>query len=355
LFIQLEFIFKRMINITNSIKKWYQSNKRQLPWRQNHDPYKVWLSEIILQQTRIEQGEPYFLRFLSNFPTIFDLANASEDEVLKNWQGLGYYSRARNLHHTAKIIVSEYQGSFPSDYHKLRKLKGIGDYTASLILSVCFNKPYAVVDGNVGRIISRLFGINDFIDKPDGIKKIKNKATDLLDKTNPGDFNEAMMDFGSLVCTVSNPLCQLCPLNINCFAYLHQAQSILPNKTSKATKKKRYFNYLLIKKNDSVLISQRNTKDIWHKLFEFPLIELPANKLITKQMIESALGTKIQSFQKIAACTHQLTHQEIYLSFYELEFESRREEFLPYTWVALSEIGKYAVPKPIENFIKRIL
>jgi len=342
-----------MIEIRNSINNWYQTYKRDLPWRIDHDPYKVWLSEIIMQQTRIDQGTPYYIKFLESFPSIIHLANVSEDEVLKHWQGLGYYSRARNLHHTAKVIVEEYNAIFPAKYDEIIKLKGIGDYTASMILSICFNQALAVVDGNVSRIISRIFGITEFIDKPKGQKRIKQEAQKLLDIESPGDFNEALMDFGSMVCIPANPNCANCPVSEFCLAFKKNKQSMLPVKSPKMKVKKRYFHYFLVSNADSILMGQRTSKDIWRKLYDLPLFESKNSQLLKKEIIKNDLNSSIEEIEVSDKLKHKLTHQEIHIQFYKMKLYDPVEPINGYKWIILDDINDYAVPKPIEAFLNK--
>ena len=234
------------MNFSNLLIQWYLHNKRDLPWRKTIDPYRIWLSEIILQQTRVDQGMAYYFKFIYNFPSVFDLAKASEEDVLKLWQGLGYYSRARNLHFSAKYIVNELKGTFPANYYNLIKLKGVGDYTASAIASICYNESTAVVDGNVYRVLARYFGINTPINTSKGIKKFKQLAQELIDSKNPGTYNQAAMELGATVCKPQKPLCNECVFNNSCVALSKNLISNLPVKVNKLKIKQRYFNYLVI-------------------------------------------------------------------------------------------------------------
>jgi A/G-specific adenine glycosylase len=338
--------------ITTELLQWFLLNKRDLPWRKTKDPYFIWLSEIIFQQTRISQGIDYYLKFVEKYPDIYDLASASEDEVLKLWQGLGYYSRARNMLKTARQIVEEYNGAFPSELTELLKLKGIGEYTASVILSVCYDKPFAVIDGNVNRLISRLYNIHDFIDVPAGQHKIRQKVDLLLDKKCPGDFNEAMMDFGAMLCTPQNPDCRNCPLQKYCIAFHKGTMNILPLKSPKKENKKRTFHYFFIRTEKGILLKQRTQKDIWHNLFDFPMIELSADENLSKELIASYFGRVESKFNLIQEIMHKLTHQELSLYFYEVIFDQTPEGYIE---VSFNDLHSYAVPKPIENFLKRMV
>jgi len=337
--------------LTTELLQWFLINKRNLPWRKTKDPYFIWLSEIIFQQTRISQGIDYYLRFVEKFPDVFSLAAASEDEVLKLWQGLGYYSRARNLLKTARQIVKEYNGIFPSDFSELMNLKGIGEYTASVILSVCYEKPYAVIDGNVNRLISRLYNIHDFIDVPAGQEKIRGKADKLIDLQHPGDFNEAMMDFGAMVCTPQNPDCNHCPLQKYCKAFEKGTVNMLPVKSPKKGIRKRSFHYFLIRTKKGVLLKQRTEKDIWHSLFDFPMVELNSEMSLNSEHLITYFGKALNSYKLIHETKHKLTHQELSIYFYEAFFDCIPRGFLD---VSLNELNKYAVPKPVENFLKSV-
>ena len=270
------------MKFSNTLIYWYLQNRRELPWRKTKNPYFIWLSEIMLQQTRVAQGMAYYLKFTSTFPTVFDLAKADESTVLKMWQGLGYYSRARNLHFSAKLIANEFNGEFPSTFSEIIKLKGIGDYTASAIASICFDEPTAVVDGNVYRVLSRYFGIKTPINSSAGIKEFKLLAQSLIDKNKAGTFNQAIMDFGALHCKPQNPLCDTCPFSDSCYALEKKLTKELPVKAKKIKVRKRYFNFLVIKtKNNSTILSERKGKGIWQGLYQFPLIE--SEKTINKE------------------------------------------------------------------------
>ena len=265
-----------MIDVDFSLQiiKWYLVNKRDLPWRMTKDPYHIWISEIILQQTRVDQGLPYYFRFSEKFPNVASLANADEEEVLKLWQGLGYYSRARNLHDTAKYIAYELDGVFPEDYDSLIKLKGVGDYTASAIASICYDAQTAVVDGNVYRVLSRYFGIHIPINSSIGIKYFKELAQSLLPRNNVGNYNQAIMDFGSSQCKPNNPDCLTCPLNNGCMALNKSQVKTLPVKDKKIKIKKKFFNFLVFLSEEGETILEKRTSDgIWKNMYQFPLIE----------------------------------------------------------------------------------
>ena len=340
------------MKFSNQLVLWYLSNKRDLPWRATVNPYKIWLSEIILQQTRVDQGMSYYLKFIENFPTINELASASEEQVLKLWQGLGYYSRARNLHFSAKYIVYELNGEFPLTYNELIKLKGVGDYTASAIASICFNEATAVVDGNVYRVLSRYFGINTTINSTKGIKEFKQLAQQLLDSKNSGTHNQAVMEFGARMCKPQNPECETCPLSNSCVALDKKLIKELPVKEKKITIKKRYFNYLVIQTEDNRTKIVKRNKGIWINLYEFPLIEtqseIEENQLIEHEKFEDLfenISTSIKLFNK-DIIVHKLSHQHIYTKFWVVNTQSSEDFTL--SW---DTIRKYPVSSLIDNFI----
>ena len=273
--------------IRDELLSWYRANKRELPWRNNRDPYRIWLSEVILQQTRVEQGLPYFQRITDQYPTVNDLANASEEEVLRSWQGLGYYSRARNMHKCAKIVVSDYNSEFPDSKAELLKLPGIGPYTAAAIASIAFGEAAAVVDGNVIRVITRLFGVADDISTPSTQKKIQAIADELISQEHPDLFNQAIMEFGALHCTPNQPDCVTCPFSQHCKSLKAGTNGKIPFKKKKIKKRNRYFHYLLINRDGKYLMKQRSNKDIWQGLFEFFLLESDSGRRIS--MVSSYL------------------------------------------------------------------
>lgn len=309
----MDFFAKRLLD-------WYKTEKRDLPWRQTTEPYKVWLSEVILQQTRVIQGLPYYERFVETFPTITHLAIAEQDQVFKLWQGLGYYSRATNLHQTAQKIVSEFDGDFPSSYKELLTLKGIGDYTASAIASICYSEPCAVVDGNVFRVLARVFNEELPIDSLAGKKRFKDLATQLLDKNKPGLYNQALMDFGALQCKPQNPDCLACIFSDKCEAYRLKKTDKLPVKKGKIKIKNRYFNYLVFIDNQNFTsIKKRISKDIWQGLYEFPLIE--TDFALSEEVLLSELKKMDISFEEVylpneKAILHKLSHQHIHTKFW---------------------------------------
>ncbi|MFW5777797.1 MAG: A/G-specific adenine glycosylase [Bacteroidota bacterium] len=339
---------------------WFKKNQRNLPWRNTHDPYKIWLSEIILQQTRIGQGIVYYNKFLEKFPDIYQLARASEDQVLATWQGLGYYSRARNLHHTAKNIVDNYQGEFPTTYHELLKLKGVGKYTAAAIASIAFNKAVAVVDGNVLRLICRYFGIDKPIDRLSVSKHIESIANELIDPDHPSAFNQAMMDMGATVCKPKTPSCQICPFLGECFAQKNGLQSRIPFKEKKVKVKKRFFHFFFIyhqTENKLVIcVEKRTGNDIWKNLYQFPLIETPDNDLPSGNVYLKALsdsGEKICMEGFSLTFKHILTHQLIEAFFHKIPVNNTGFAMPPgVQWVDYDTFEHMGKPVLINRFLK---
>jgi len=303
---------------------WYKKNKRNLPWRNQTDAYKIWLSEIILQQTQVVQGTSYYLKFTQKYPKIGQLAAAKEDEVLKLWQGLGYYSRARNLHATAKVINEQYKGEFPSKYEEIKALKGIGDYTAAAISSFAFNLPYAVVDGNVYRVLSRLFGIKTPIDSGFGKKEFQALANQLLNKNNPALHNQAIMEFGSQWCKPVNPDCENCTFNSKCFAFNNARVHEFPVKSKKTKVTDRFLNYIvLIDKNNNIFLNKRSGNDIWKSLYEFLLIEtdqeIGTQQLLNHSNLKEFAGQKFDLLHTSKLYKHVLSHQHLYAKFYVIK------------------------------------
>ena len=344
------------------LTQWYSHHQRDLPWRNTKDPYKIWLSEIILQQTRVKQGMPYYQRFIENYPTVFDLANAKEVDVLRLWQGLGYYSRARNLHACAKTLVEVYDGKFPGSYEELLTLKGIGKYTAAAIVSFAFDKPHAVLDGNVYRVLSRVFGITDDIASYKGTKVFEKKANTLIDVDQPGTYNQAIMEFGAIHCTPLKPACALCPISLHCYAFNHGMQEKLPVKIKKIKVKTRYFHYLVFKKEGLFHMNERGPKDIWQGLFDFKLIE-SQNQLSTGELVDILP----REFSKNVIVTHEskvfkhlLTHQHIYATFYQMEISNSpwkdSSGFLSNTKAYnVDEIKTLPKPKLIDKYLKEFV
>lgn len=347
-------------HISNTLINWYEQNKRELPWRNINDPYKIWISEIILQQTRVNQGMDYYLRFIQRFPAVSDLAAAEEDEVLKYWQGLGYYSRARNLHKASKQIMSVYKGIFPTQHNDILALAGIGDYTAAAICSFAYNQPYAVVDGNVYRVISRLFGIETPIDSSAGKKEFAVKATSLLSLKEPGTHNQAIMEFGALQCVPVSPDCLNCPLNKSCKAFELNLVTSLPVKEKKTKVTNRFFNYLFIEFQGNTFLQKRTAKDVWQNLFEFPLIE--TDKLLSSEdLLQNESFKRI--FNGISEVTlqrtsnpmkHILSHRVIYAQFITISINELNESFENLSITPINKIDKYAVSRLMELFLEKL-
>ncbi|MGB5821803.1 MAG: A/G-specific adenine glycosylase [Saonia sp.] len=344
------------MSFSKKILLWYDQNKRDLPWRNTKDPYKIWLSEIMLQQTRVAQGTPYYLKFLENFPTVQDLAAADAEKVLKLWQGLGYYSRARNLHATAKMVTERYNGKFPHTYKELVKLKGVGDYTASAIASICFDEPEPVVDGNVYRVLARYFGIEIAINSTEGIKYFKQLAREVMDTSEVRDYNQGIMEFGAIQCAPKKPYCLHCPLKESCVALKENKINRLPLKLNKTKVRNRYFNYLVPLVNGSrsgykTILQQRKGKGIWEGLFEFPLLETDMEigiqevrqKLKGVLMLDDVPQIYQYNDHKIV---HKLSHQHLYTKFWIVKTATPLKE-----GIGLSELDKYPVPVLIADFI----
>ena len=346
---------------TINLMRWFASHHRPMPWKGEKNPYLIWLSEIILQQTRVEQGLPYFLKFKEKYPTVKDLANAPEDEVMKMWEGLGYYSRARNLHFTAKYIANDLKGKFPKTHTEILKLKGVGAYTAAAIASFAYDLPHAVVDGNVYRVLARYFGIDTPIDSTIGKKEFAKLAHELLDKKKPADYNQAIMDFGATQCTPKNPNCKNCPLSKNCIGFNMQKSDILPVKIKKIKKKERFFHYLLINSNNSVYLQKRVEKDIWQNLYQFPMLEtdkmMDFIELQKTDFWKSRVGNLAMSPAIISKTYKQiLTHQKIWATFYEVDIISELEDDVikneNYILVPKTDLNKFGFPKIIDLFLK---
>ena len=336
---------------------WYNHSKRELPWRNSRNPYKIWVSEVIMQQTRVQQGMIYYHDFLNSFPDIESLANAKEEEVLKVWQGLGYYSRARNMHFAVKTILAEHEGKFPQDYYSLKKLKGIGDYTAAAIASIAFGLPYAVVDGNVYRVLSRLFGITTPIDTSKGKKEFYRVAQMLLDTDDPGEFNQALMEFGAIHCLPNQPLCLTCPLSMKCYAFVNQSVANLPVKSKQIKQRARYLNYLYIHQSERIFLEKRGAKDIWRNMYQFPLIETPmpttAEEIICSGQWKTIFANLNFTIETVfPEQVHLLTHQKLYIRFFSVRLE---DGIHPEHLVCVDQVdlARLPVPKPIENFLRQ--
>lgn len=341
--------------LTRTLLDWYAENKRELPWRETADPYLIWISEIILQQTRVAQGYDYFLRFVHRFPDVATLAAASEEEVMKYWQGLGYYSRARNLHAAAKSM----NGVFPKTYREVRALKGVGDYTAAAICSIAYNMPYAVVDGNVYRVLSRYFGIDTPIDSTEGKKVFAALAEEMLDKSSPATYNQAIMDFGAIQCTPQSPACMFCPLADSCAALATGKVSKLPVKAHKTKTSNRYFNYIYVRMGACTFIHKRTEDDIWKNLFELPLIESDREWTEEEFLQSPAFRSLIAAGETpvvravVRNVKHVLSHRIIYASFYEVELPEDSRSFSGYQRIPAGDLERYPVSKLIHAFLKK--
>ena len=343
------------MSFSQEIIHWYQANKRSLPWRETKDPYLIWLSEIILQQTRVAQGTPYYLYFTEAFPTVFDLAAASEEQVLKLWQGLGYYSRARNLHAVAQYVVNELNGVFPTSYKELLQLKGVGDYTASAIASFCFNAPEAVVDGNVYRVLSRYFGIDVPVNTTEGMRVFKTIASNCLDLNNPSDYNQAIMEFGALQCTPKLTDCPSCPLLNSCVADQTQKVTALPVKLPKQKPIKVYHYYIVfVDPSGNTLYEKREGKGIWQGLYQFPLATSSAFIEIESVLTSNETGLDISLFENAKHfvyhdnyVVHKLTHRHIYATFIVVKTAVALKEGIPFV-----SIDQFPTAVLISDFIK---
>ena len=343
---------------TETILRWYAENGRDLPWRRTRDPYAVWLSEIILQQTRVAQGWAYWERFMDRFPTVEALASAPEDEVLRLWQGLGYYSRARNLHKCAKQVVEQYGGSFPADYEALKRLQGIGDYTAAAIASIAFNMPFAVVDGNVYRVLSRLYDIDTPINTNEGQKLFAQLADSLLNREQPSLHNQAMMEFGALHCTPKNPACLLCPLQAQCLAFAHQTVAQRPVKLPKVKVSKKHLNYLVIRTKDSIYLHKRSAAGIWRNLYDFPCIEsekpLSVEEVVASEPFRQLIDDKPFTIVKTSPVfTHKLTHRTLLAQFIEIKLEKKllRIETKDLFLTPEKDLDKFPIPRLIDLYL----
>lgn len=338
---------------------WYNTHKRDLPWRKTKNPYYIWLSEIILQQTRVDQGLPYYKKFVEEFPKIKDLAEADEEKVLKLWQGLGYYSRARNLHFTAKSILTKFNGTFPQEYEQVISLKGIGEYTAAAIVSFAYNKPYAVVDGNVYRVLSRYFGVDLPIDSSAGKKYFQDLANSLLDKNHAGEFNQSIMEFGALQCVPKNPTCNNCPFIDSCMAFSQNKIDSLPFKSQKTKQRDRFFNYLVITKKEELLINKRKENDIWQNLYDFPMIETSErteeNELVASEKWLYYFKNQTVRIKNISKeYKHILSHQKIFARFWQIELDSFPSVLKEnYIQISNQNLHEYAVSKLIDNYLKQ--
>ena len=345
------------MTFSKALIKWYLQNKRDLPWRNTTNPYPIWLSEIMLQQTRVAQGLPYFLSFTTAFPTVFDLAKANEEHVLKLWQGLGYYSRARNLHKTAQHISEELAGVFPQSYKELLKLKGVGEYTAAAIASFSYNEVVPVVDGNVFRVLSRYFDVETDIAQASAKKEFAALALELIPHDNPAIFNQAIMEFGALQCVPKSPNCSICVFNDSCAALQKNKVNQLPVKSKKLKVRNRYFNYLVAAdKNGKTVIQKRTSKGIWHNLYEFPLIETDQEEGFdcVGEAIQCHYGalTKVESILEYneQSIIHKLSHQHLHIKFWQIKIEGTIKN-----GIDLDTLKTFPFPIVIHNFIEKQL
>ncbi len=349
------------MNISQTLISWYQLNKRDLPWRSTHDPYCICLSEVILQQTRVNQGLEYYNRFVERFPDVFFLAAATEEEVLKLWQGLGYYSRARNLHHAAHMIVQKFNGVFPPTYAELLKLNGIGEYTAAAISSIAYGEVKPVLDGNVARVLSRLYALQEQVDSAAGKKLLNGIASQLIDPADPATFNQAIMEFGALLCTPRNPGCETCPLQSSCLAFSLKRVNDYPVKLARTVVKERYFYYLVVtfvKQGElHLLLNHRNSIGIWRKMYDFPLLESPGEleypAVLSAQPASIILNDMPFEISAISdEYIHILSHRKLITRFFKIKLQRQPESIQPYIAVPVSQIGKYPIPRLIDRYIR---
>ncbi len=334
-------------------------NNRKMPWKGEKDPYKIWVSEIILQQTRVDQGLAYFNRFIERFPTIHQLANASDNKIFKLWEGLGYYSRCKNLITTARYISKNLKGRFPDSYEKINELAGIGPYTAAAISSFAFNLPYAVVDGNVFRVLARIFGLSQPTDSGKGKKYFSLLANEVLDKREPGNYNQAIMDFGAIICKPLSPLCERCVFNKICFAFLYKRIDELPVKKKKINIRKRWFYYLVIENENKTTVRQRKDNDIWQQLYEFPLVETKKeetlNKILKNAQKSGWITEKNYEVISVSALYKQhLSHQLIVGKFIGIKLKTKGLPIEKSIWVTKNGMKKLAFPKFINQYLDEI-
>ena len=343
------------MNLSDQLTGWYHVNKRSLPWRDTNDAYIIWLSEIILQQTRVEQGMPYFHKFLEKYPDVKAFAAASEDEILKLWQGLGYYSRGRNMLKTARQVVEDYNGEFPVRYEQLIRLKGVGDYTAAAIASFSSNQAKAVVDGNVFRVLARYFGIDEPINSTNGKRLFQQIADEVLNSDHAGLHNQAMMEFGAIMCQPKNPDCAICPVREGCYAYQNNKVSELPKKLKTVKVRDRYFNYFLITDGKRILMNKRGDKDIWANMYDLPMVEsssvVPCAGVLEMPETQKLFGNNLVTINYFPFKKHILTHQRIHAQFIQIEPSPEIKLEQKYFYTDISDLSKLAVPKIIFLFL----
>ncbi|MBN2668193.1 MAG: A/G-specific adenine glycosylase [Bacteroidales bacterium] len=343
------------MDLTLKLINWFADNQRDLPWRKDNNPYFIWLSEVLLQQTQVVQGLPYFNKFVNKFPKVEDLANASEEEVLRLWQGLGYYSRARNLHFAAKTIAYDYEGVFPNTFQKIKQLKGIGDYTAAAIASIAFNESVPTIDGNVLRVISRLIDLELPVDTAEGLKAVRSTMEMLIDTQQPGTFNQAVMELGALICKPKNPDCVNCPIHVNCLSFECKNQHSRPVKSKKTQIKNWYIDYLFLSNKKGVVLQQRDEQSIWKKMFEFPNVfsEEPPQNLKALEHLMTSLGCEQGSKMKLfKEEKHQLTHRKLHLRFFVCPIP---DDFSANSLVLYKQLDEKPMPKPIVSFLNQYL
>ncbi|MFN3342533.1 MAG: A/G-specific adenine glycosylase [Flavobacteriales bacterium] len=343
-----------MTDFASTIYLWYTQNARKLPWRETREPYLIWISEVILQQTRVDQGMAYYYHFAKNYPTVEKLASATEEQILKSWQGLGYYSRARNLHATAQNIVKEYKGKFPATYSGLLQLKGIGPYTAAAISSFAYREKKAVVDGNVSRVISRYFGIEEPIDSTTGKKLIQAIADDHIPEKRPDLYNQSIMEFGALQCTPKNPNCRFCPLQSGCFAFRHKKVDLLPIKGKKTKVSSLFMHYFFVHDSTKYFIRKRGSDSIWKNMYELPCTANEKESKTGKLHIDKNWKIPASSTIRfdVAQYKHQLSHRTIYAQFSEIRLSGKFKPPQGWNGVALKKMPDVAIPRLIERFLE---
>lgn len=343
---------------SDELVNWYAQNKRDLPWRHTTDAYIIWLSEIILQQTRVEQGLPYFYRFVEKYPTVSDFAAADEAEILKLWQGLGYYSRGRNMLKTARMVQEVYDGKFPTKYSELIKLKGIGEYTAAAIASFSANEAKAVVDGNVYRVLARYLGIFEPINSTQGKKRFQEAANDFLNKKNSALHNQAMMEFGAMLCKPKNPACGICPVRLDCYAFKHNATTSLPVKLKTVKVKERYFNYFLYTDGENILMNKRDDRDIWANMYDLPMIETTSPRSVDELLAHSEsvnyFGDPAEITDISPVNKHMLTHQKLFIRFITLVKEPIGMH-PNWVFIKVENLKELPLPKVIFIFLDNFL
>jgi A/G-specific adenine glycosylase len=347
------------MDFAKKITRWYQINHRELPWRATRDAYKIWLSEVILQQTRVLQGMPFYHSFIQSFPTVCKLAEANEDQVLKLWQGLGYYSRARNLHSTAKYVCKTLNGRFPETFDELKKLKGIGNYTAAAIASVAFGQQVPAVDGNVHRVLSRVYGLTSAAGSPKAFKECFDLSGQLMTGVSPSEYNQALMDLGALICTPKQPKCIECPVSDNCIALRDNLINEIPVKKKKIVRQQRYFYYIALKSATQLVLQKRNAGDIWAGLYEFPLIE-SQTELTENYIFESSLwkslniSSKTVSIKISKTYKHILSHQDIFAQFFIVQVDSLPDLTENIQAIDIKSIRNYAVSRLTDRFMEEM-